>query len=265
MFAKANVGTVHLLNYPRSQLKVSHPSIPIMKDQLSPCEPASGQPSPVQASKEAKGQALLRRLQEQARQRGLECLNSIWLGKNSRYRLRCANGHEFDLQASSIRLKTAHCNKCRQQERLQAVVQMAIAKDGRCLETQYLGDGARYRFVCAQGHAWAADPISMRSRDSWCPHCALNHQRRFFEDGLGKLQRTASEKGGQCLSETYTGTRTYYIMQCAKGHQWQAKGAELLGGSWCAECAYFERTTRQETKAKPRYRASLGALGTLDF
>lgn len=231
-----------------------------MKEQHAPGKDAQGQPLLAQASKEAKGKVLLHRLQEQARQRGLECLETFWLGKDSRYRLRCANGHEFDLQASSIRLKTAHCNKCRHQERLQAVVQMAIAKDGRCLETQYLGDGAHYRFVCAQGHEWAADPISMRSRDSWCPHCALNHQRRFFAEGLAKLQRTASEKGGQCLSETYTGSRTYYLMECSKGHQWQAKGAQLLGGSWCAECAYFERTTRQKTKAKPRYQASLDKL-----
>ena len=186
-------------------------------------------------------QALLQRLHEHARQRSLECIDALWLGKNARYRLRCANGHEFDRLAVSIMAEKAHCEECRNQERMQAIVQMAIAKGGRCMETEYLGSGARYRFVCAQGHEWTANPLRLRSRDSWCPHCAINHQRRFFVDGLEKLQSLAAQKGGQCLSDAYKGTKVHYCMQCAQGHQWQATGLVLLGGSWCARCADQEK------------------------
>ena len=217
-----------------------------MKEQHPIGKDAPGQPLLAQASKEAKGKVLLQRLHEHARQRGLECLDTHWTKMNARYRLRCANGHEFDRAASCIMVKTAHCEECRNQERLQAIVQMAIAKGGRCLETQYLGN-VRHRFVCAQGHEWAAEPIRMRGKDAWCPHCAINDRakRRVLVDGLERLQHMASQRGGQCLTEAYSGTTAHYRMQCALGHQWQTTGSDLLGGSWCKYCAALENGKRK--------------------
>lgn len=196
---------------------------------------------------DATGQALLQRLHEHARQRGLECLDTHWTKMNARYRLRCANGHEFDLHASCIMVKTAHCEVCRNQERMQAIVDMATAKGGQCLETQYLGSSARYRFVCAQGHKWTADPIRMRGKDAWCPHCAKidRSKRRVLVDGLERLQCMATQRGGQCLSDAYMGTTAHYRMQCALGHQWQTTGSDLLGGSWCKYCAALEDGKRK--------------------
>ena len=194
---------------------------------------------------DAPGKALLQRLHEHARQRGLECLDTHWTKMNARYRLRCANGHEFDRAASCIMVKTAHCEECRNQERLQAIVQMAIAKGGRCLETQYLGN-VRHRFVCAQGHEWAAEPIRMRGKDAWCPHCAINDRakRRVLVDGLERLQHMASQRGGQCLTEAYSGTTAHYRVQCAQGHQWQTTGRKLFAGFWCQLCGVREHNKK---------------------
>ena len=217
-----------------------------MKEQHPTGADSSGKPLLAQTSKEAKGRASMQRLHEHAHQRGLECLDTHWTKMNTWYRLRCANGHEFDRMASCIMANTAHCDVCRNQERMQAIVQMAIAKGGRCLETQYLGNG-RYRFVCAQGHEWAAEPTRMRGKDAWCPQCANidRAKRRVLVDGLEKLQRMAAQRGGQCLTDAYMGTTAHYRMQCTLGHQWQSTGSDLLGGSWCKYCAALENGKRK--------------------
>ena len=205
-----------------------------------------GQPLLAQASKEAKDKASLQRLHEDARLRGLECLDTLWIGMHARYRLRCANGHAFDRLGTCILAKTAHCEECRNQERLQAVVQMAIAKGGRCLETEYLGSLIPYRFVCAQGHEWSVDPRRMRSQNAWCVRCASieRAKSRVLVDGLEKLQNLAAQKGGQCLSDTYVGTKARYRMQCAQGHQWQTTERKLFAGFWCRLCRVREHNKK---------------------
>jgi hypothetical protein len=57
------------------------------------------------------------------------------------------------------------------------------------------------------------------------------------QDGLARLQDVARLRGGTLLDTVYAGMYLRYRFSCAKGHHWQAEGAEIVRGSWCKACA----------------------------
>jgi len=51
-------------------------------------------------------------------------------------------------------------------------------------------------------------------------------------------KRVAKERGGQCLSTTYIGSRIKMHWQCAKGHEFRASYNTVQQGHWCSRCRY---------------------------
>ena len=171
-----------------------------------------------------------------ARQVGIECLDNEWRGKDAHYRLRCAHGHEFMRAPSTLSIMSIICPECRDNARLARIQAVAAQRGGRCLETRYLGKSARYRFVCAEGHPWAALPGSIVHAKAWCPRCKPPH--RLLKNGLELLQAVAQARGGACLTSVYAAMKAHYVFRCAEGHEWEAIGNEIvLNRSWCPRCA----------------------------
>lgn len=180
------------------------------------------------------GLARLRRAAEP-----LTCLSQDWLGMLKPHRFRCAKGHEFERLAVSVVHKgVTSCPHCDDDERLARLREFARARGGQCLEGAYLGAKVRYRFVCAEGHAWTAFPYSIH-QGSWCKRCATREhaQRMRLTDGLERLHHAAQAHGGCCLSTHYEGVKALYRFECARGHQWVIEGAQVFKGTWCGRCA----------------------------
>jgi hypothetical protein len=57
-------------------------------------------------------QITLEDLQTAARSKGGECLSSVCLGANVKHRWRCAEGHEWEARASSVKNQGTWCRKC---------------------------------------------------------------------------------------------------------------------------------------------------------
>ena len=55
----------------------------------------------------------------------------------------------------------------------------------------------------------------------------------------------AKNKGGQCLSQTYTNSQTKLTFQCSNGHTWNAIPNAIKRGQWCKKCADSERSEKQ--------------------
>jgi len=49
--------------------------------------------------------------------------------------------------------------------------------------------------------------------------------------------KLATQKGGQCLSETYENCNKKINWECKLGHKWEAKPYHVVAGSWCPRCA----------------------------
>ena len=57
------------------------------------------------------------------------------------------------------------------------------------------------------------------------------------EEQLARLQEVCKAKGGKCLAETFVGSNTHTPFECAAGHTWSARPADIFAGTWCMRCA----------------------------
>lgn len=195
----------------------------------------------------------LAQLRAAARQAGIQCLDTGWRGSHARYRLRCAQGHEFIRSPDALGNKGIICPECRDNARLARINAAAAQRGGRCLETRYLGKNARYRFVCAEGHQWTILPSPIVHAGTWCRRCATKQHNlnRHLKDGLERLQKAAQARGGVCLTPDYAGMRAHYVFRCAEGHEWKAVGSQIVrGGAWCLLCSNLAKI-HAATPARP--------------
>jgi hypothetical protein len=54
---------------------------------------------------------------------------------------------------------------------------------------------------------------------------------------LEKLQKIAQERGGECLSTKYFGTKVSLEFRCENNHKFWMQPGIVKGGHWCQECA----------------------------
>ncbi|XNL06923.1 hypothetical protein Q2T91_11185 [Ralstonia pseudosolanacearum] len=185
----------------------------------------------------------LARVRERLSERGHELLDTEWRGWNASYRFRCAHGHETSRTGSHASRFLIECPTCRDAEKLARLQQVARQAGGECLSSIYVGRSAMHRFRCGHGHEFEAR-ASKVIEGSWCRHCARLKHRQTIRDpnGLARLQETARQRGGECLSRTYTRLADAYRFRCADGHEWSTSGQEITRGAWCGLCAYKARS-----------------------
>jgi hypothetical protein len=53
------------------------------------------------------------------------------------------------------------------------------------------------------------------------------------------LQEVARERGGECISKKFTGSKDLLKWRCSKGHIWKASTTSIYyNGTWCKKCSY---------------------------
>lgn len=193
--------------------------------------------------------ALLERLRACLAEMGHELLDTEWRGWSAPYRFRCAHGHEVCRTGNHASRFLISCPTCRATEQLGRLQQLAQQAGGECLSETYTSSEAMYRFRCRVGHEFEARAAKIIS-GSWCKHCArLQHSKAMRDpDGLSRLQAAAQQRGGTCLTPTYTRMSDSYRFRCAEGHEWQAAGADVIRGTWCKRCANTARSRAYRRK-----------------
>lgn len=188
-----------------------------------------------------------------AQERGGLCLSESYEGSKSKLLWRCANGHEWDARADSVKAGT-WCRQCaavatanKLRIPLSAIQELAKSKGGECLAHEYLGNkDDKLRWCCSRGHEWEATLGKVRNDGSWCPICARLNQSLTPED----MRELARAKGGECLSDSYQGQDVKLRWRCAMGHEWNAAPGHIRNqGCWCPKCAGRARLTIDEMQA----------------
>jgi hypothetical protein len=191
----------------------------------------------------------LEEMQEIARERGGRCLSTKYENGCSPLLWECKLGHQWKALPARVkngsRKKGTWCPECYRLRRkvhakhsIQEMRDLAIARGGKCLSSDYVGSRSKLLWQCARGHHWQALPSAV-VQGSWCPDCAHNQRLR-----LSDFQDIAASRGGACLSHTYVNERTHLRWRCAEGHRWNATPAKVKGGSWCPTCANIRRRSR---------------------
>jgi len=57
------------------------------------------------------------------------------------------------------------------------------------------------------------------------------------------FQNFAREKGGECISASYTNCRNKLLFRCNDGHEWLAQPRKINEGRWCPECHVIRSRT----------------------
>lgn len=186
-------------------------------------------------------------LRMHAARMGGVCLSKEYVTSNKKYRFRCARGHEWDVNLSGVKRGT-WCPQCkgsrisasrRDRHGLSTLRRLAVAKGGVCLSTEYVNVNTKYKLRCAEGHEWETTASSLKN-GSWCHQCMGKRISSSLIDphGLARLRAAAKAKGGECLDTQYLKLTSKYRWRCAKGHEWEASGANVgAGKSWCPRCS----------------------------
>jgi hypothetical protein len=117
---------------------------------------------------------------------------------------------------------------------------LAEAKGGVCLSENYANVRSRLRWRCAVGHEWETQ-ASVIIGGHWCPKCENFRLGRNYALSLQDVHKTAKERGGECLSQSYVNTRKKLTWRCARNHSWRANANSVRRGSWCPVCAWQRR------------------------
>jgi hypothetical protein len=179
-----------------------------------------------------------------ARAHGGECLTQEFHGGSHKYRWRCRDGHEWEARGSNI-LRGVWCPLCQGRGKsIGSLQKTAHARGGEFLSDEYKGMNEKYRWRCEKGHEWEATASHIQG-GTWCPHCS----GRVLTNPLAELQRTAKERGGECLSPKYLGATKKHRFRCGGGHEWEAVPSSVRNqGTWCRQCAFEEASSRQRLK-----------------
>jgi hypothetical protein len=176
-----------------------------------------------------------------AKQRGGECLATVYVNAHTPMPWRCFEKHGWHTTLNSVKYKNAWCPQCSiariSKSRMLTIEDMQkLAKErdsgGWFVSHEYLGFNELHRWRCSQEHEWEASPNNIKTKKSWCPHCSGNARKTLTD-----MQRLAANRDGKCLSTSYRNSGTKLEWKCGNNHQWYASPGSIASGSWCPECS----------------------------
>lgn len=176
--------------------------------------------------------AVERRIRALARKTRNRLLPPGFAGAHSLLNLRCARGHHWTALCQSFEAGT-RCRVCYEEDLLDKLRAIAERHHGVCLAESAKNVDDPLPWRCQQGHEFMTAPGPIL-KGSWCQKC-----RSYTPGDLGRMQRIAHARGGECLSTRYVDSATKLRWRCREGHEWAADPGGIVQGTWCPICTRF--------------------------
>lgn len=211
-------------------------------------------------------------MQQLAESRGGRCLSKTYINSKTKLQWECSRGHTWWAKPAEVKNQGTWCPICsgKQKLDLNAMVQLAAKKGGKCLSSSYRNNRTKLLWRCATGHEFTMTPTHVKA-GHWCPICAgVGHL------SIQNMHELAKSRGGKCRSKKYINNKTKILWECCEGHQWRAVPNSIMSGRWCPECSaglgericreFFEQLFSSEfPKSRPHWlRNQRGNLMELD-
>jgi hypothetical protein len=173
-----------------------------------------------------------------AKSRGGKCLSKKYVNSKTNLKWECAKGHRWEAKASQVKYEKTWCRECSGNKRLTIndIQNIAKSRGGICVSKKYKNAHTDLRWECSKGHHWKARPANVKN-GTWCPKCAKENAGNSQRLTIEEMRALAKKRGGKCLSKTYRNAHTKLLWECANGHQWKARPANVKKVSWCPECS----------------------------
>lgn len=109
--------------------------------------------------------------------------------------------------------------------------ELASQHNGKCLSEEYINSSSKLEWKCSKLHIWEATYNQVQS-NHWCPECGGTKKLN-----IDTMRHVAKERGGICLSQTYSNVSTPLTWKCSKGHIWETPYHGVIdAGAWCPVC-----------------------------
>lgn len=169
--------------------------------------------------------------------KGGKLLSDNYVNVHTKLLWQCEQGHQWSATGSIVIHANSWCPYCQGMYRdIHDMQLFAEKKGGKCLSEEYINSSTKLKWECSKGHVWLSAPYNIFS-NCWCPTCGYEVATEKQRDSIEIYQKIAIEKGGKLLSDEYTNNRTPLRWQCEKGHQWNARPANVRHlKSWCPYC-----------------------------
>ena len=122
--------------------------------------------------------------------RGGRCLSVTYKDSRTTMNWACGEGHEWP--APLCRIRSGHwCPVCagNQPLSLDAAIEAANGRGGKCLSSTYQSCRAPLRWECARGHQWDARLSTIRS-GHWCATCGHEVSKQGVRDYFARVRRS---------------------------------------------------------------------------
>jgi len=185
-------------------------------------------------------------MQKIAKEKGGECLSKTYVNAHVKLLFKCKEGHQWKTAPAYVK-NGSWCPQCagNLSFTIEDMQKIAESKGGKCLSDTYINANTPLLWECSKGHQWKAVPSSVKNAGTWCPQCGGS-----FPLTIEKMREMAEERGGKCLSDTYTNSRTHLLWECSEGHQWKAIPSNIQKGQWCPYCKHkYEEICRDYFQA----------------
>ena len=178
-------------------------------------------------------------MQKLALSRGGLCLSDKYINCQTSLKWQCDKGHIWNMRPMNIRNQKQWCPECWEERRgdstrdtIEHMREIAQARGGYCLSTQYINCETKLHWRCSQMHQWWAIPHSVIYTGTWCLKCS-GKEKKTIED----MRAIARSRGGDCLSDTYINISTKLAWLCSEGHEWEASPVNIIhDNTWCPNC-----------------------------
>ena len=168
----------------------------------------------------------------------------------------CSEKHQWWTTAQNIRAGN-WCKKCssrKASEHLKKDIndckELAVSNEGFCLSENYINSQTNLTWKCKNGHTWQATYANVK-KGTWCKICSRNKAGLKRRTPLSFFQNYAIEKGGVCLSQSYTNQTDRLDFQCVKGHSWGTMASVIKNNkAWCPICAGTYKADTPELEAE---------------
>lgn len=108
----------------------------------------------------------------------------------------------------------------------------AKKKGGKCLSSNYINSHTKYLWEDHLGNQWSAKWYSILN-GRWSPFLVKEKQiESNIKYSINDLKDYAVKKGGECLSNRYVNTKTYYEWLDSKGRHFSMTWDSILAGQW---------------------------------
>lgn len=171
----------------------------------------------------------------EAERHGGVCLSDHYIDGRTLMRWRCALNHEWESRLDSIRNSGTWCPFCSEVARItiEEVHEWARSKGGSCLETEFINSTTSMRWRCALNHEWVTFYGRIKHGGTWCPFCA-----GCTPVTLNDACELAKNRGGECLSQTCSGSNDKLRWRCSEFHEWECHFFSVRNNNtWCPICA----------------------------